>query len=134
MIIAVDFDDTICANTEFPNIGPPVPLAIDFMLKLDEAGAKLILWTMRSGEALDTALDYLSKQQVPLWAANENPEQDSWTNSPKVYAHKYIDDAAVGVPLIEFEGQKVVDWSQVGPVILAEAHNYNPAGVGYGLG
>jgi len=47
MYICIDFDGTI-VDHRFPEIGPPVPGAVEWMLRFQEAGAKLILFTMRS--------------------------------------------------------------------------------------
>ena len=30
---------------------------------------------------------------------NNNPQQKHWTDSKKVFAHMYIDDSALGIPL-----------------------------------
>ena len=46
MIIAIDFDGTICQN-EYPEIGDPMPLAIWSIKKLKKRGHDLILWTCR---------------------------------------------------------------------------------------
>jgi hypothetical protein len=126
MIVAVDFDDTICTNTNYPDVGAPVPMALDYLLQFDEAGARLILWTVRSEDALDAAADYLRTAGVPIWGYNNNPEQYTWNNSPKVYAHLYIDDAGFGVPLTTFAGVEVVDWAKVGPAVLSKIHTYDP--------
>ena len=105
MIIAVDFDGTIVEH-EFPKIGPAVPGAFEWMKKFQEAGAFLILWTMRSsgqlhGDVLSEAVAYCREQGVEFWDWNTNPHQYTWTTSPKAYAHVYIDDAAIGCPLLE---------------------------------
>jgi hypothetical protein len=77
-------------------------------------GWKLILYTMRSGEYLQEAIDYLKAEGIEFWAVNENPTQKFWTDSPKVYAHIYIDDAAFGCPLIEVENDRpIVDWLEI---------------------
>ncbi len=77
-------------------------------------GYKLILYTMRSGEYLLEAVEYLAAEGIELWAVNENPAQKYWTDSPKVYAHVYIDDAAFGCPLVEAENDRpIVDWLAV---------------------
>ena len=55
---------------------------------------------------------------------NENPEQIIWTNSPKVYADLYIDDAGFGCPTrpATEEGLRpVVDWEIVQSVLLEKA-------------
>ena len=45
--IAVDFDGTIVDHV-FPEIGAAVPGAFKWLKRFKEAGATLILWTMRS--------------------------------------------------------------------------------------
>jgi hydroxymethylpyrimidine pyrophosphatase-like HAD family hydrolase len=112
-IVAIDFDGTIVAH-RYPEIGEPVPYALETMRAMQAKGYKLILFTMRGGEYLREAVDYLSAEGIELWAVNENPTQRFWTDSPKVYAHIYIDDAAFGCPLIEIEGDRpIVDWLAV---------------------
>ena len=45
-------------------------------------------------------------------------EQEKWTNSPKIFANYYIDDAAIGVPLIFDPGNKpFVDWEKLKPYL-----------------
>ena len=46
------------------------------------------------------AVNWFKKNDIPLYGINENPDQSSWTTSPKPYCHIYIDDAALGCPLI----------------------------------
>lgn len=109
-MVAIDFDGTIVAH-RYPEIGEPVAYALETMRAMQAKGYKLILYTMRSGEYLQEAVDYLAAEGIELWAVNENPTQRFWTDSPKVYAHIYIDDAAFGCPLIEVENDRpVVDW------------------------
>ncbi len=120
IVIAVDFDGTIVKH-EFPEVGEPVPEAIDWLLKWLSLDAKLILYTMRSGEHLVAAVEYLETAGVGLWGVNRNPNQHDWTESPKAYAQIYVDDAAFGCPLIKPEvGRAYVDWTVVGPVIASQ--------------
>ncbi len=121
MIICVDFDGTIVDHC-FPEIGKPVPGAVKWLKRLNKYGAKLILFTMRSDStlfktALSDARRYLQEQEIEFYAVNENPTQKSWTVSPKVHAHVYVDDSAFGCPLIFPKGfnRPCVDWSEVGP-------------------
>jgi hydroxymethylpyrimidine pyrophosphatase-like HAD family hydrolase len=119
MIIAVDFDGTIVED-QFPQLGPPLPGAIEWLKRFNDEGSKLILYTMRAGPHLAPALAYLELCGVSLWAVNENPEQHTWSDSRKVYAHVYIDDAALGCPTQPIEGGRpAVDWGVVGPWVLA---------------
>lgn len=55
---------------------------------------------MRSDEKLQEAVEFMKFNGIILYGVNHNPTQDSWTSSPKAYAHFYIDDAAIGCPLI----------------------------------
>jgi len=105
MIIAVDFDGTIVRH-DFPRIGAEAPNAFKVLRKLQEGGHKLILLTMRSEKYLQEAIDFCAERGVRFWAVNNNPEQGSWTSSPKVYAQLYIDDMALGVPM----NDGTVDW------------------------
>lgn len=97
-IVAVDFDGT-CVYHEYPEVGADVPYAVEVLKALVARGTKIILWTMRSDDRLADAVAWFEARGIPLWGANENPTQASWTNSPKVYAPVYIDDAALGCPL-----------------------------------
>jgi hypothetical protein len=123
--IAIDFDGTIVGHC-FPELGPPVPGAIEWMKNFQEAGVKLILWTMRSdrpdGQFLSDAIAYCKLNGIEFYGINHDPDQDSWTSSPKAYANIYIDDAAAGCPLREHPHGKVkrlcVDWSIVGPTVM----------------
>jgi hypothetical protein len=108
-IIAIDFDGT-CVTHEYPRVGRDIG-AIPTLLELTQYGAMLILWTMRSGKELHDAADWFEKKNIPLFGVNLNPGQISWTASPKAYAHIYIDDAALGAPLIHGEHERpYLDW------------------------
>lgn len=128
-IIAVDFDGT-CVTHEFPQVGRDIG-AVPVLQRLVAEGAKLILWTMRSdtqpsvhtktGEPLEhptpltDAVDWFRDHGIPLYGIQCNPTQRTWTSSPKAYAHIYIDDAALGCPLLQGEeGERpYVDWKKV---------------------
>jgi len=113
-IYAIDFDGT-CVDHQYPYIGDDVPGAVSALSLIASKGNKLILNTMRSDRALQLALNWFGHHGIPLWGINENPDQGTWTNSPKVYAHYYIDDAAVGCPLIHPAGfeRACVDWEKI---------------------
>jgi hypothetical protein len=126
MFVAIDFDGTI-VDHRYPDIGSPVPGAIEWMKKFQEAGAQLILWTMRSGDRDDgtdplaEAVEYCRSNGVEFFGVNRNPTQAKWTRSPKAYAHCYIDDAAIECPLRDnprMGGRPYVNWDIVGPRVL----------------
>ena len=99
MYICIDFDGTIVEHA-YPHVGAPVPHALRVMRRLAAEGHRLILLTMRSGPTLDDAVKYLTDRGIPLFGVNDNPTQSSWTESRKVYGQIYIDDAALGCPLV----------------------------------
>jgi hypothetical protein len=113
-VIAVDFDGTVVTH-EYPEVGVNVPFAYAVLKRLVDQDVKIILWTMRSGEHLDAAVEWFKSAGIPLWGVNQNPEQSTWTNSPKAYAQAYIDDAAIGCPLRHrLDGKRpMVDWKLV---------------------
>lgn len=129
LVIGLDFDGT-CVTHEFPKIGQDIG-AVPVLKEIVEAGHKLVLWTMRSdcqgntghsgeppkilnGDFLSQAVSWFAYHEIPLWGIQRNPTQDSWTTSPKAYCSIYIDDAALGAPLIfPNEGKPYIDWRAV---------------------
>lgn len=113
--IAVDFDGT-CVTHEWPLVGRDIG-AQPVLKELVAAGYKLILWTMRSDETLRDAVKWFEKNEIPLYGIQENPSQVTWTKSPKCYAHVYIDDTALGAPLIQNGDPNIerpyIDWTAV---------------------
>ena len=115
-IVSVDFDGT-CVTHEYPNIGRDIGAGV-VLRKLVARGNKIILHTMRSGDHLLDAVSWFRENGIDLYGINENPDQHSWTSSPKPYAHIYIDDAALGCPLksdeINRNGRPFCDWELIG--------------------
>lgn len=98
MIYAIDFDGTIVANA-FPAIGKLNPVAENFIRSLKVRGDKWILYTMREGEYLQQALEFLAINDLSPDAANDNlPEICGFygNNPRKVFANIYIDDHNAG--------------------------------------
>lgn len=130
MIIAIDFDGT-CVTHEFPRIGKDIG-AVPILKRIVDKGHKIILFTMRSdiisptsndygiipegGDYLTQAAKWFDENNIKVWSVNNNPEQRSWTHSPKPYAHMYIDDAALGCPLVydtKISERPFADWWQI---------------------
>jgi hypothetical protein len=120
MLIAVDFDGT-CVTHEYPIIGKDIG-AVPVLKKLVAAGHELILWTMRSDQTLEDAVNWFKTNELPLYGANENPTQIKWTRSPKVYAHIYLDDAALGCPtkMGPISDRPFVDWQAVELILTSQ--------------
>lgn len=122
LIISTDFDGT-CVTHEFPRTGADIGAAPVLKALVDE-GHKIILNTVRSnidkgsmpGPHLDNAVKWFEENGIPLYGVNENPNQKHWSSSKKAYAHIYIDDAALGCPLINDPSicdRPFVDWGMV---------------------
>lgn len=92
--IAVDFDGTLCKDA-FPLIGEPNQPLIDFLIKWQEEGNKVILWTCREDGLLWTAVDWCADHGLHFDAVNCNlPERIEYyrNDSRKIGADYYIDD------------------------------------------
>ena len=111
MIIAIDFDGT-CVTHEYPIVGKDIG-AVPVLQEIVNKGHKLILYTMRSGIQLEDAISWFKENNIKLWNVNTNPEQLSWTTSPKCYANLYIDDAAFGAPLMSsmISDRQYINWN-----------------------
>ena len=112
MIIAIDFDGTLVRH-EYPRIGEAVPGAVSVCQRLIGRDHQLILWTMRDGQHLADAVAWCEAENINFWGINCNPDQH-WSKSPKAYAQLYIDDAALGCPLIyPLDSRPYVDWEAI---------------------
>lgn len=95
-VYAVDFDRTLC-QSNYPYTGELNMYLINFLLMKQRQGDKIILWTCRSGEELQVAVDWCKKHRLTFDAINDNLEElkAEWGNNPrKIAADYYIDDKA----------------------------------------
>jgi len=120
LYIAIDFDGT-CVTHEYPYLGQDVGAA-PVLRELAEQGHNLILHTMRSGKLEKEAVQWFKDNGIPLYAVNAKPTQKKWTKSPKVHADVYIDDSALGCPLIHSAttSRPDVDWVKVREWLVQE--------------
>lgn len=98
MKIAVDFDGTIVEH-KYPEIGKEIMFAFNTLRALQEQGHQLILWTYRSGQELDEAVEYCRRNGVEFYAINSSyPEEefDEDYDSRKIDADIFIDDRNIG--------------------------------------
>lgn len=96
MIIAVDFDGTLCEN-KYPKIGEPNRKLIGIIKNFQKRGDKFILYTCREGLLLDEAVAWCKQMQLNFDAVNENlPEHiKAYGNDcRKIFADEYWDDKA----------------------------------------
>jgi hydroxymethylpyrimidine pyrophosphatase-like HAD family hydrolase len=95
--IAIDFDGTIVEH-QYPEIGKEKLFAFQTLKELEKKGARLILWTFRTGKELDDAIEYCRKNGVEFYSVNKNyPEEIvDESVSRKIDADIYIDDKNIG--------------------------------------
>lgn len=73
-VFAVDFDQTI-ALTEYPTIIQEIPHCFHTLHKIQDKGHKIILLTMRHGEPLTEAVEFITNRGIKLYGINNNPQQ-----------------------------------------------------------
>lgn len=97
-IIAVDFDGTI-VDDKYPAVGKAKLFAFETLKQLQNDGYRLVLWTYRSGKALDEAVEFCSKNGIEFYAINnsfDGEDFDKETQSRKINADIFIDDRNLG--------------------------------------
>lgn len=112
MIIAVDFDGTIVEH-RYPQIGKILPNAFETLKDLQNAGHKLILWTIRDGISLQEAVDFCKQNELVFFAVNESCPNEEFNKyiSRKIIADIYIDDRNIG---------GFIGWDKVRQILLEE--------------
>ncbi|NEV93067.1 hydrolase [Psychroflexus sp. YR1-1] len=111
-ILAIDFDGTIVEN-KYPSIGKPMIFAFETLEKLKKSGFTLILWTYRSGERLEEAVEFCKAHGLEFYAVNKSYPEEEYTEhiSRKINADIFIDDRNIG----GFPG-----WGQIYRELLGE--------------
>lgn len=119
MIIAVDFDGTIVKN-KFPEIGEPIPGAIQTLQSWKERGHTIIINSCRCGVAQAQMEAWLIRHHVAHDYINENaPERVAQygCDCRKISADIYIDDRSI---------ERVL-YSQLNPISRAAWMRYAAA-------
>jgi len=100
--IAVDFDGTLFEDA-FPEIGGARPAIINWCIKQQSLGTKIILHTCREADRLEQAIAKSEEHGLYFDAVNENPFTP-WELTPqskKPFADLYVDDKAIHPDIIE---------------------------------
>lgn len=134
LTVAIDFDGTVVDHC-YPYVGDDNPGAVQVLKNMVATGHHIILLTMRDAvnksprwpknpsvnqpTVIDDAIGWYEDHDIPLFAINCNPAC-TFSKSNKVYADIYIDDAALGCPLVmkmdktgNVYGRPMVDWFTV---------------------
>lgn len=102
-VIAIDFDGTITEDSEYPVMGKIKEKAVEVIKELKKKNT-IILWTCRTGEFLQEAVNALKEKGLEFDYINEYPGCGS-----KVFANIYIDDRAF---------HSCVDWDVIKEELL----------------
>jgi ATP-dependent protease ClpP protease subunit len=117
-IVAVDYDETLTTGKCYPGAGILNEEAIETLKGFRDEGICLILWTCRSGDELQLAIDKCRDAGLEFDAVNENTQDQiaEWGEdkelSPKLYADYYIDD----------KGMSCKDWKEIKNKIAGEGN------------
>ena len=114
--IAVDFDGTI-VDHEYPQIGKEKLFAFRTLKEMEKKGANLILWTIRTGQELEEAVEFCRINGIEFYAVNRNYPEEVYDDkvSRKINADIFIDDKNIG----GFPGWSSV-WQMLTPYELQE--------------
>lgn len=110
MIIAIDFDGTLC-RSQYPALGSPMPGAVKALQELRDNRHYIIIWTCRTGDRLRDAVNWMLEHQIPFDRVNDhNPENVATygEGGQKIYADVYIDDRNLGGFPGWFEAMKIL--------------------------
>lgn len=102
-IIAVDFDGILTEKSPYPIMGKIREDAIKYINKLYNDGYLLVLWTCRSGDFLEEAINALKEARIFHCFTFVN-EDGLGNSSRKIVAAFYIDDRAI---------MKDIDWEEI---------------------
>jgi len=134
MIIAVDFDGTLCEN-KFPEIGEPNESVISELKTRQKNGDHLILWTCRSEDKLEAAVHWCEEHGLIFDCINENlPEviEAFGEDCRKITAQEYWDDRAVRVgfphPDLNVIFEELADWMHRSKMLIRNLSFYSKAG------
>ena len=96
-VLAVDFDGTVVEH-KYPEPGDEMLFAFATLKALQQKGHWLILWTYRTGNELQEAVDFCRTDGLEFYAVNENypGEIEEGNFSRKINADIFIDDRNVG--------------------------------------
>ena len=115
-----------CVSQAFPEVGKSIG-AEKVLKELVDNGHDLILFTMRwdcsespDKNYLSQAVNWFKVNDIRLYGIQKDPEQSSWTTSPKCCAQLMIDDSAIGCPLktSNISLKPFADWEKIREILI----------------
>ena len=129
--IGIDFDGTLAGIPlePYPAIGRDLGAVKWLMGLFYNPRVELVLWTMREGNALDSALSWCYRRGLGFDHINEVPGQSAWadhTDGPcrKTHFSILVDDCALGAPLILAYPKPHIDWAIAGPELITRVADW----------
>ena len=126
MTCNLDFDGTVVSQA-FPSVGKNIG-AQRVLKELIYNNHKLILFTVRwdcptnpENNYLTQAINWFKENDIELYGIQSDPEQSSWTNSPKSCAQIMIDDSALGCPIkydTTISLKPFADWEKIREILI----------------
>lgn len=96
-VIGVDYDGVLAVDS-FPNLceAKMNMSLIRELIHHQKNGKRIVLWSCRTGEALDKAIENCASVGLVFDAINDNIKElkDAGINPRKIYCNEYIDDRA----------------------------------------
>lgn len=110
--LALDFDNCMFVCW-WPEVGPMVPDALEYIQRLKDDGHHLVVWSSRAsthGDAPGEREQGLQAMKDALDTTGIPYDEIDYGDRGKISADLYVDDHGLGVPLREWHGQMVLDW------------------------
>lgn len=97
MVIAVDFDGTIVENN-YPEIGEPKLFVFESLQEIEKAGHQIILFTTRTGNLLNEAVEFCRNNGIEFYAINRSYPEEKLQDmgSRKIMCDVFISDKNFG--------------------------------------
>lgn len=97
LTLATEFDETIVENN-YPGIGRERPDATYALKELIKRGHRIILYSHRTGNELEAAVNWCMERGITFWAINPvtKEKKKRHTCIPKLKADLYLDGRNLG--------------------------------------
>lgn len=112
--IVVDFDGTLAEDDKFPDLGKPMPGAIEAMKRLKAAGYAIVVFTCRMNRMHGDRAAEHQRKSIEEWLKRYDIPYDRIDDgrNGKPFAHWYIDNKN-----LEYKGGN--DWQRLTSKILS---------------